>query len=95
MLSGFIALNVVACYLYVKKTIPLDPESPVNHAISGRFDSVEDLDQYHKQHYRTMAGLADKRLRVYRGWFGKLRGRLDPVVQKTYPAPSASYVDIK
>jgi hypothetical protein len=95
MLSGFIALNVIACYLYVKKTIPLDPESLVNHAISGRFDSIEDLEQYHAQHYRTMTGLADKRLSVYRGLFGKLRGRLDPVAQKKYPNPSASYADIK
>ena len=95
VLSLFIALTVGASYLYVKKTITLDPDSPVNHAISGRFDSVEDLEQYHQQHYRTIAGMADKRLSAYRTWFGKLRGRLDPVQQKKYPAPSASYADIK
>lgn len=95
MLSGFIALNITACYLYVKKSISLDPESPMNHAISGRFDSVEDLKQYHEQHDRAMAGLADQRLRVYRSWFSKRRTRLDTGVQKTFPDPSASYADIK
>lgn len=95
VMSGFIALTVVAMVIYVKKSVVLDPQSEVNHAISSRFDSVEELESYHAQHARNVAGLAEQRLRAYRAQFARVRARLDPDQARKYPDPSARFDDLK
>ena len=95
VMSGFIALTVVAMYLYMKRSVSLDPHSAVNHAISSRFDSQEELRCYHDQHRRNIAGLAERCLRAYRAQFAGLRRRLDPKQAEKYPDPVATYEDLK
>lgn len=95
IMSGFIALTVVAMYLYVKRSISLDPHSAMNHAISSRFDSQEELRSYHDQHRRNIAGLAERRLRTYRAQFARVRERLDPKQAEKYPDAVARYDDLK
>lgn len=95
IVSLFIALNVGAMYLYVKRSISLDPNSEMNHAVASRFDSEEERKAYHDQHYRSMGSLAECKLQGYREDFAAARARLDPAAAAKYPAPSARYDDLK
>jgi hypothetical protein len=95
VMSGFIALTVLAMYLFVKRSVCLDPQSGINHAISSRFDSDEELESYHVQHARNVEDLAERRLRAYRALFARVRSRLDPGKARAYPDPGARYNELK
>lgn len=95
VMSGFIALTVVAMYLFIKGSISLDPHSEMNHAIGSRFDSPEELRSYHDQHRCSNEGLADHCLRGYSAQFARVRARLDPKQAEKYPDPVARYDDLK
>ena len=57
VLSAFLALNVLAVYVYKKRRVSLDPRSDLNHGIAERFDTVEELREFHAQEQAAVVAL--------------------------------------
>jgi hypothetical protein len=91
VLSLFIALNVYCLYLYIKRRIPLDPESAMNHAILRRFKSARELERFHEAHAKNVLIRANKALGTYACHFRAALGGLDPRVAERLRAPKATF----
>ncbi len=94
VISGFIALTVLAMYVYLVKRISLAPASPANHLIVQRFDSQAELHEYHKQHRASICGRANAAIGRYHTAFRNKLGEMDPVIAKTHAIPVQRFEDL-
>ena len=94
VLSAFLALNVLARYVYKKRRVSLDPRSALNHGIAERIDTVEELREFHAQEQAAVVALGEAAtLRHHRAFSAEL-GRMDPVLARTYPHPQHKFADL-
>lgn len=94
VISAFMALNVLAMYLYLRRHISLDPRSETNHAIAQRFDSVEELQEFHAQEGAAVRAKANAALQRYRQAMSREMTAMDPVKASSYPIPNKSFDDL-
>lgn len=94
VISGFMALNVLAMYLYLRRRLSLDPRSETNHAITHRFDSVEELREFHSQEHAAVSARANAALGGYRRAMAKELAAMDPEKAKNYPQPTRRFEDL-
>ena len=94
VLSSFLALNVLAVYVYKKRRVSLDPRSDLNHGIAERFDTVEELREFHAQEQAAVVALGEAAtLRHHRAFSAEL-ARMDPVLARAYRQPQHKFTDL-
>ena len=91
VISGFLALNVLAMYLYLRRHVSLDPRSPMNHAVAERFDSVEELREFHEQEHGSVGARANAALSRYQRAMAHQIGAMDPTTARNYPQPTGRF----
>ena len=94
LLSAFLALNVLAMYVYKKHRVSLDPRSDLNHGIADRFDSVDELHEFHAQEQATVVALGEAALTSHHRAFATELTLMDPVRARAYPAPQHKFTDL-
>lgn len=94
VICAVIPLSVLAVYLYLRRRISLDPRSETNHAIAQRFDSVEELHEFHRQEQAAVRAKANAALQRYHRAFSRERAAMDPAKASGYPVPNKSFDDL-
>ena len=94
LLSAFLALNVLAMYVYKKHRVSLDPRSDLNHGIADRFDTVDELQEFHAQEQAAVIAQGEAALASHRRAFATELVHMDPVRAKNYPAPHHKFTDL-
>ncbi len=94
VISAFMALNVLAMYLYLRRRISLDPRSETNHAIAHRFDSTDELREFHVQEAAAVRAKANAALQRYRQAMSREMTSMDPAKASAYPVPHHSFEDL-
>lgn len=85
--SLFLSLNIFAMFVFLKRRISLAPQSDINHCIVERFDSIDDLEQYHAQHVATVCAMGNAAVSRFHRIFSDELKRADPLHAKRYPQP--------
>lgn len=91
VISGFLALNVLAMYLYMRRHVSLDPRSSMNHAVAERFDSVEELREFHEQEHSSVGARANAALSRYQRAMARELEAMDPNTARNYPQPTRRF----
>ena len=94
VISAFLALNVVAMYLYLRRRVSLDPRSEINHAINARFDSTDELHDFHEQEIASVNARADAALGRYKQELAGAVAAMDPIHASKYASPNRSFSEI-
>ena len=94
VISGFLALNVLAMYLYLRRRMALDPRSSNNHAITHRFDSVDELREFHAQEHAAVVARANAALGRYHRAMARELVSMDPKRAEKYPQPTRRFEDL-
>lgn len=94
LLSAFLALNVLAMYVYKKHRVSLAPRSDLNHGIADRFDSVDELHEFHAQEQAAVIALGEAALASHHRAFATELTHMDPVRAKNYRRPHHKYADL-
>jgi hypothetical protein len=94
VISGFLALNVLAMYLYLRRRIALDPRSASNHAIAHRFDSVDELREFHAQEHAAVGARANAALGRYQRAMASELAAMDPMQATKFPQPARRFENL-
>lgn len=94
VISAFLALNVVAMSLYLRRRVSLDPRSEINHAVSARFDSTDELADFHAQDIASVNARADAALGLYKQKFAGAVAAMDSIHANKYAPPNRSFSDL-
>lgn len=92
--SLFLSLNIFAMYVFMKRRISLAPQSEINHSIVDRFDSVDDLTQYHEQHIAIVSAKGSAAVSRFHRTFNDQLKKVDPLHAKNYPQPFHRFDDL-
>ena len=94
VISGFIGLSTLAMFLYLRRRVALDHRSPTNHAIVARFDSVEELREFHAQEHAAVHAGADAALARFQRAVSAKKATMDPKRAELYPQPTRCFCEL-
>lgn len=94
VISSFMALTVLAMYLYLRRRLSLDPRSGTNHAVVHRFDSVDELREHHAQEQAAVRARANQALARYRLAMANELAGMEPKRAERYPQPTCRFEDL-
>ncbi|MFM8898598.1 MAG: hypothetical protein ACKOF9_01435 [Burkholderiales bacterium] len=94
VISFVIVLNVAAMYLFLSRRFSLDPRSRTNHSISRRFDSVDELREFHVQEEEGVRANAEAALQRYRQAMARELNAMDPSRASSFHVPNKSFNEL-